>query len=100
MKSDIARPDPLYVLDSAGLPVYEMQGTDNTEAVRGSLTQGNGYISGGAGNDVIYGTDRDESLSNKSGWYIDRSETAISGDAIMVGGGVMNVFVERELVFC
>ena len=48
----------------------------------------------------LYGTDRDESLSNKSGWYIDRSETAISGDAVMVAGEVMNVFVERELVLC
>ncbi|TAN41563.1 MAG: hypothetical protein EPN22_15035 [Nitrospirae bacterium] len=42
----------------------------------------------------------DESLSNKSGWYIDRNETAISGDATMAGGEVMNVSVERELVLC
>ncbi|MCL4456177.1 MAG: hypothetical protein M1147_07430 [Nitrospirae bacterium] len=89
-----------WIIDSAGLPVYERQGTDNTEAVRGSLIGGNGYIAGGAGNDVVYGTDRDENLSNKSGWYIDRNGNAISGDAIMVGGEVMNVFVERELVSC
>ncbi|HMK37411.1 MAG TPA: hypothetical protein VK463_20220 [Desulfomonilaceae bacterium] len=52
-----------------------MEGTDNAEAVRGSLTEGDGYINGHAGDDVIYGTDRNEILVSEG------------GDSLLVAGG-------------
>ncbi|MFH0821165.1 MAG: calcium-binding protein, partial [Pseudomonadota bacterium] len=75
-----------WVIDSGGLPVcdqaqnwtnrgFSVVGTDNADAVKGSLTEGWGLIDGKGGNDVIYGTSRNEILSNGA------------GDAIMVGGG-------------
>ncbi len=76
-----------WVIDSAGLPVYDklytglrpwtfhMNGTDNSDVVKGSLTEGDGTINGFAGDDVIYGTDRKELLINET------------GDALFVAGG-------------
>jgi Ca2+-binding RTX toxin-like protein len=75
------------VIDTGGLPVYEhlhqgtrtgsphIEGTDNADAVRGSLTEGDGWINGLNGDDVIYGTERNEQLVNGS------------GDALLVAGG-------------
>jgi len=71
-----------WVFDSGGLPVREHKpgeghtwGTDDADAVRGSLTEGDGIINGMNGKDVIYGTDRDELLINET------------GDAMIVAGG-------------
>ena len=44
-----------------------IEGSDRSEAIKGSLTEGNGWLRGFDGNDVIYGTDRDEILSQDSG---------------------------------
>jgi|GEM_PF-1017012 len=79
-------PDLNWVIDTGGLPVYDrpgqgigwpshINGTDNADAVKGSLTLGDGWINGQNGNDVIYGTDRDEHLFNQT------------GDALLYGGG-------------
>jgi len=80
-------PDLGWVFDTGGLPVYDgvrqgvrtwsphIEGTDNADAVKGSLTEGDGGINGLHGNDVIYGTSRNERLYNES------------GDAILVAGG-------------
>jgi len=76
-----------WVIDSGGLPVYEhlhqglrawsphIEGTDNADAIRGSLTEGDGYLNGLNGDDVIYGTERNEILINET------------GDALLVAGG-------------
>jgi len=76
-----------WVFDSGGLPVIDgphqglfewsshILGTDNAEAIRGSLTEGDGWLYGYNGDDVIYGTDRDETILNDS------------GDSVLVGGG-------------
>jgi len=76
-----------WVFDTGGRPIYEhlhqgtrswsphIEGTDNADAIRGSLTEGDGYLNGLNGNDVIYGTDRNEYLFNEK------------GDALLVGGG-------------
>ncbi len=76
-----------WVFDSGGLPVYEhrgqgirpwsphIEGTDNADAVKGSLSEGDGFLNGLSGNDVIYGTSRDETLINGL------------GDAVLVAGG-------------
>ncbi|MBU1052985.1 MAG: hypothetical protein KKC46_04045 [Proteobacteria bacterium] len=75
-----------WVIDSGGLTVYDqkgegqrtwsphIEGTDNADAVKGSLTEGDGYINGLAGSDVIYGTSRNETLINET------------GDSILVAG--------------
>ncbi|MBM4329357.1 MAG: hypothetical protein FJ118_19610 [Deltaproteobacteria bacterium] len=80
-------PSLAWVIDTGGLPVYDqlgqgdgwwyphMWGTWNSDAVRGSLTEGDGYINGLTGNDVIYGTSRNEYLFNQD------------GDALLYGGG-------------
>jgi hypothetical protein len=81
-------PDLAWVFDSGGLHVFDqlgqgngwyyphMFGTDNADAVKGSLIpEADGWINGLGGNDVIYGTDRDEYLYNGT------------GDALLVGGG-------------
>lgn len=52
-----------------------MFGTWGSDAVRGSLTEGDGVINGMNWNDVIHGTDRSETLYNET------------GDALLVGGG-------------
>jgi Ca2+-binding RTX toxin-like protein len=52
-----------------------MWGTDGADAVKGSPTEGDGYINGMNGDDVIYGTDRDKVLYNEI------------GDALFVAGG-------------
>ncbi len=76
-----------WVFDSGGYPVIDdvgmglrgwsphIEGTDGSEAIRGSLTSGTGLINGLHGDDVIYGTDRDERILKDS------------GDAVIVGGG-------------
>jgi len=75
-----------WEIDSGGLPVYDrpgqgigwpfhINGTDNADAVKGSLTLGDGWINGQSGNDVIYGSDRDEHLFNQN------------GNALLVAGG-------------
>jgi Ca2+-binding RTX toxin-like protein len=70
-----------WVIDSAGLPVIDssgtgtLTGTDSSETLRGSLTLGNGVLTGLGGNDVIYGTDRKETLQSGS------------GNSILVSGG-------------
>ncbi|MBU1052976.1 MAG: putative Ig domain-containing protein [Proteobacteria bacterium] len=75
-----------WVIDSGGLPVYDekgegqrtwsphIEGTNNADAVIGSLTEGDGYINGLAGSDAIYGTSRNETLINRI------------GDSILVAG--------------
>lgn len=78
-------PELGWVIDSAGLPVYDWSGpgaggghrmgTNSSEALRGGLIQGDGYLNGLSGDDVIYGTSRDEVLINEI------------GDAVLVGGG-------------
>ncbi len=80
-------PELAWVFDTGGLPVYDhlhqgtrywsphIEGTDNADAVKGSLTEGDRYINGLNGNDVIYGTTRDEILINET------------GDALLVAGG-------------
>jgi hypothetical protein len=63
-----------WIFDTGGLPVYDqlgqgdgwyyphMWGTWNADAVQGSPTAGDGYINGLSGDDVIYGTHRNEYL--------------------------------------
>ncbi|MBM3300254.1 MAG: hypothetical protein FJY85_09895 [Deltaproteobacteria bacterium] len=80
-------PELGWVFDTGGLPVYEhphqgtrwwsphIEGTDNADAIRGSLTEGDGWINGLNGRDVIYGTGRNEQLINET------------GDALLDGGG-------------
>ena len=81
-------PELGWIFDTGGLPVYDaphqgtrtwsnhIEGTDNADAVKGSLTEGNQSINGLNGDDVVYGTSRPfEALYNGS------------GDAILVGGG-------------
>jgi len=80
-----------WVIDTGGLPVYEhvgqgirtwsphIEGTDNADAIRGSLTEGDGYLNGLNGDDVIYGTERDEYLYNED------------GDSLLFGGGGRDV---------
>ncbi|MFH0824871.1 MAG: calcium-binding protein, partial [Pseudomonadota bacterium] len=77
-----------WVLDTGGLPFYNqlgqsadgwyyphMFGTWGSEAVQGSATQGDGWINSLSGDDVVYGTDRNEYLLNED------------GDSILVAGG-------------
>ena len=68
-------PELGWVIDSGGLPVREKWGTVDADAIMGSLTGGNGQISGLGGNDVIYGYLRNETLSD------------LGGDSLLVGGG-------------
>jgi hypothetical protein len=80
-------PDLGWVFDTGGLPVYDhphqgirpwsphIEGTHNADAIRGSRTEGDGYLNGLNGNDVIYGTTLPETLINET------------GDALLVGGG-------------
>jgi hypothetical protein len=80
-------PDLGWVIDTGGLPVYDhphqgirpwsphIEGTHNADAIRGSRTEGDGYLNGLNGNDVIYGTTLPETLINET------------GDALLVGGG-------------
>jgi Ca2+-binding RTX toxin-like protein/LysM repeat protein len=68
-----------WVIDAGGLPVIDGRGqglfpwsshvigTNNAEAVKGSLTEGDGFINGLVGSDVIYGTSRNETLINETG---------------------------------
>jgi len=78
--------DLAWVFDTGALPVYEhlhqgtrswsphIEGTDNADAVKGSLTEGDGYLNGLNGNDVIYGTNRNDILIN------------VTGDALLAAG--------------
>jgi len=79
-------PELGWIFDTDGLPVIDgsslgidqrshVYGTDNADAIRGSLTEGTGVLIGLRGDDVIYGTDRDETLTNRG------------GDSLLVGGG-------------
>ena len=80
-------PSLAWVFDTGGLDVYDqlgegdgwyyphMFGTYGSEVVKGSATEGDGYINSLSGDDVLYGTDRDEVLLNQD------------GDAILVAGG-------------
>ncbi|MEW6351609.1 MAG: calcium-binding protein [Thermodesulfobacteriota bacterium] len=80
-------PSLAWVIDTGGLPVFDhvgqglrpwshhIEGTDNADAVRGSLTEGDGVINSFSGEDVLYGTSRDEVFYQES------------GDALLVGGG-------------
>jgi len=80
-------PELGWVIDTGGLPVYDqlgqgdgwwyphMWGTWNSDAVKGSPTEGDGWINGLSGDDVIYGTGRNEHLFNQN------------GDALLYGGG-------------
>ncbi|MFH2046816.1 MAG: hypothetical protein ABIK92_16925, partial [Pseudomonadota bacterium] len=93
-----------WVIDSGGLPLYDekgegqrtwsphIEGTDNADAVKGSLIEGDGYINGLAGSDVIYGTSRNENLINEIGDSVlvagagkDRIRAG-DGDDILDGG--------------
>jgi len=86
-----------WVFDTGGLSVIEhtgqgsrpwsphIEGTDNADAIRGSLTEGDGYLNGLVGNDVIYGTSRNEVLINETG---DALLVAGAGnDTILAGAG-------------
>ncbi|MEW6351484.1 MAG: calcium-binding protein [Thermodesulfobacteriota bacterium] len=76
-----------WVIDTGGMDVIDgpghgvnpwsphVMGTDNAEAIRDTLNQGDGWINSQYGNDVVYGTDRDETLIN------------MDGDALLVAGG-------------
>jgi hypothetical protein len=79
-------PDLGWAFDSGGLPVIDgprqgigwrlhINGTDGDDAVKGSLTEGDGWINGQYGDDVIYGSDRDEHIYS------------MDGDSLIVGGG-------------
>ena len=80
-------PELGWVFDSGGLPVYDapfqgirwwsgaIEGTHGSGAIKGSLTLGYGRLDGLSGDDVIYGTDRNEMLINEA------------GDALLVAGG-------------
>jgi len=75
-----------WVIDAGGLPVIDgigqgsaplsqhVIGMYTADAVKGSLTEGDGYINGLAGSDVVYGTSRHETLINST------------GDSILVAG--------------
>jgi Ca2+-binding RTX toxin-like protein len=52
-----------------------MWGTWGSDAVKGHPTAGDGYINGLTGDDVLYGTDRNEKFFQES------------GDALIVAGG-------------
>jgi len=71
-------PDLGWVMDTGGLTVIDrpgqgvgfprhINGTDNSEAIIGSLTLGDGYLNGQYGNDVIYGSDRNEHIFSMDG---------------------------------
>ncbi|MFC1836848.1 calcium-binding protein, partial [Thermodesulfobacteriota bacterium] len=76
-----------WAFDTGGLPVYDgvgqglrdwsphIEGTDNADAVMGSLSEGDLWINGLNGDDVVYGTSHNENLINGV------------GDAILVAGG-------------
>ncbi|MEW6351667.1 MAG: calcium-binding protein [Thermodesulfobacteriota bacterium] len=80
-------PSLAWVIDTGGLPVYDhvgqglrpwshhIEGTDNADAVSGSLTEGDGVINSFSGQDVLYGTSRDEVFYQEV------------GDGLLVGGG-------------
>ncbi|MEW6351947.1 MAG: calcium-binding protein [Thermodesulfobacteriota bacterium] len=80
-------PDLAWVIDTGGMDVIDgphqglfpvsdhVFGTDNSEAIRDTLNQGNGWINGENGNDVIYGTDQAENIVN------------MDGDSLIVAGG-------------
>ncbi len=69
----------VWAMDSAGMKVYDrlhtgqrtwsphIEGSDGSEAVRGSLYEGDGYINSLYGHDTIWGTTRNEVLINESG---------------------------------
>jgi len=76
------------IIDTGGLAVYDqlgqspdgwfdlhMFGTWGSDAVQGSATEGDGYINGLSGDDVLYGTDRSENIFQQD------------GDALIVAGG-------------
>ncbi|MEW6141284.1 MAG: calcium-binding protein, partial [Thermodesulfobacteriota bacterium] len=76
-----------WIFDPGGLPVYNqlgqspdgwyyphMFGTWGSDAVKGSLTAGDGVINGLSGDDVIYGTARNELIYHSD------------GDALIVAG--------------
>nr|MDA8124879.1 hypothetical protein [Deltaproteobacteria bacterium] len=75
-----------WVIDSGGIKQvnspegwpWSVTGTNNADAIQGVIT-GNGYLTGNNGNDVIYGTDKDENITNGT------------GDAVLVGGGGADV---------
>ncbi|MEW6141434.1 MAG: hypothetical protein AB1733_24690, partial [Thermodesulfobacteriota bacterium] len=68
-----------WIFDTGGLQVYDqlgqgdgwyyphMFGTWGSDAVKGSLTAGDGVINGLTGNDVIYGTSRNELIYHSDG---------------------------------
>jgi Ca2+-binding RTX toxin-like protein len=79
--------DLVWLMDSAGLKVYDhlnmgqrigsphIEGTDGNDAVRGSLSEGDGYLNSLYGHDAIRGTSRNETLINEA------------GDSLLVGAG-------------
>ncbi|MBK9018608.1 MAG: hypothetical protein IPL72_00845 [Sulfuritalea sp.] len=89
--------DLAWAMDSAGLPVYDtlhtgqrawsphMEGTDGSEAVRGSLVEGDGYINSLYGHDTLWGTQRNEHLINEAGNSL--LYGAGGGDTLNAGDG-------------
>jgi len=79
-------PELGWVFDTGGLPVIDgtgqgigywthINGTDNADAIIGSLTEGGGVINGQYGDDVIYGTDLNEQIFS------------MDGNSLLVAGG-------------
>ena len=75
-----------WVIDTGGLPVYDTSAgprpgevhfntSNDSQAIQASPVYWDGIINGWNGNDVIYGTSRNERLTNDS------------GDAVLVAGG-------------
>lgn len=86
-----------WVIDTGGLQVIDgvgqglfpwsrhILGTDDADAIKGSLTEGDGVINSEQGSDVIYGTSRNELLINETG---DSILVARAGnDRIWAGAG-------------
>ncbi|MBI5901512.1 MAG: hypothetical protein HZB40_20110, partial [Rhodocyclales bacterium] len=88
--------DLAWAMDSAGMKVYDrrnmgqrlgsphIEGTDGSDAVRGSLYEGDGYLNSLYGHDTIRGTERYETLINEAGdsllYGAGGNDTLLAGD--------------------
>ncbi|MBI5898507.1 MAG: hypothetical protein HZB40_04720, partial [Rhodocyclales bacterium] len=86
-----------WAMDSAGMQVYDhihtgqrtgsphIEGTDGSEAVHGSLYEGDGYINSLYGHDTLWGTTRNETLINEAGDSLLCGEAG--ADTLLAGDG-------------